>query len=56
MKNHTITITLNEQEEAFLRKFAKRDGVTIRQELLMMLQTEFDQCRVLYEEELADEG
>ena len=57
--NKRINIWLDEEEMKFIKWMAKRDSVTVMREMQMMFQTELDQCRELYEDEMkmgADRG
>lgn len=47
-----IEIVLDAEEMEFVKWMAKRDGVTIQQELLQYFWTEFDQCKNLYMDEM----
>lgn len=55
MAGHNIHITLNDEEEKFLKFMAKRDRVSVKDELLMMIYTEFRACQDLYSEEMEGE-
>lgn len=52
MRGHNIHIELNDEQEQFLKLMAKRDKVSVKEELLMMLDTEFRNCEDLYGDEL----
>ena len=47
-----IEVVLDAEEMEFVKWMAKRDGVTIQQELLQYFWTEFDQCKNLYMDEM----
>lgn len=47
-----IEVVLDAEELEFVKWMAKRDGVTIQQELLQYFWTEFDQCKNLYMDEM----
>ena len=53
--NKRINIYLDEEEIAFIKWMAKRDNVSVMREMQMIFQTELDQCRNLYENEMRTE-
>ena len=55
MAGHNIHIELNDEQEKFLKAMAKRDRVSVKDELLMMLFTEFRACEDLYSAEMKGE-
>lgn len=55
MAKHRINIALTDEEEAFLKWFAKRDGISVQDELNRIFSTEFDECIRLYEGEMIKE-
>lgn len=46
-----VEVVLTEEEMDFVKWMAKRDNVTIQQELWMCFNVEFEQCKTLYMEE-----
>ena len=50
--NKRINVWLDEEEIKFIEWFAKRDNVSFMREMQQMFQTELDQCRRLYEDEM----
>ena len=52
MAGHNIHIELNDDQEKFLKWLAKRDRVSIKDELQMMFYTEFSECEDLFNEEM----
>ena len=55
MVNHNIKITFTDEEEAFLKWLAKRDRVSVMDELKMIFLTEFRACEDLYMDEMKGE-
>ena len=53
--NKRMTIWLNPDEIEFIKWFAKRDGISFMQEMRYIFQTELDNCRRLYEDEMKAE-
>ena len=47
-----ITVALNEEEQAFIKWLAKRDGLTEQLELQQIFYTELQQLQDLYLEEM----
>ena len=50
-----VEIFLTDEEMEFVKWMAKRDGVTIQRELQQYFYTEFEQCKVLYMDEMMEE-
>lgn len=50
-----IEVVLDAEEMEFVKWMAKRDNVTIQQELWMFFNTEFEQCKNLYMDEMKAE-
>ena len=55
MANHNIKITFTDEEEKFLKWLAKRDRVSVMDELKMIFLTEFRACEDLYMDEMKGE-
>lgn len=57
MKYNTkrIEVILTDNDMEFVKWMAKRDGVTIQQELKQYFYTEFEQCKTLYMDEMISE-
>ena len=55
MANHNIKITFTDEEEKFLKWLAKRDRVSLMDELKMIFLTEFRTCEDLYMDEMKGE-
>ena len=47
-----IEVKLTDEEMKFVKWMAKRDNVSIQQELWMFFNVEFEQCKTLYMEEM----
>lgn len=47
-----ITVALNEEEQSFIKRLAKRDGLTEQLELQQIFYTELQQLEDLYLEEM----
>lgn len=52
VKTKRIETCFNDRQMKFLQAMAKRDDVSVKEELLMIFWTEFDHCMELYEDEL----
>ena len=55
MANHTLRIALTDSEEELIRWLAKRDGVTLLQELKQCIYCEVDQLVTLYYDEMRED-
>lgn len=55
MANHTVRVTLSDDDEKFVKWLAKRDNVSFQEELRMFFYTELNECIDLYEPEMKGE-
>lgn len=51
MANHIVKISLDSEQEEFLKWLAKRDRISVKDELERMIYTEFGECQSYFEEE-----
>ena len=56
MANHTVRVTLSDDEEKFIKWLAKRDKVTVQEEMQMCFYTDLRQLQDLYSEEMRVES
>ena len=56
MVNRNIKVALHDDEYAFIKWLAKRDGVTIAEELKMLFNLQLSEEMALYEDEWRQEG
>lgn len=52
MVNKRLELTFSDEDFRFLKAMAKRDGVSIKEELNMIFWTEFDEIKHLYLDEV----
>lgn len=51
MVTKRINVPLNEEEYAFVKWLAKRDGVSVSDELCLRFYVEFERCKIMYMDE-----